>query len=291
MSRLSRVVLLGAAIIIAFNFAGVFDAVLTRLTPLGPFIAPYLGVTGALAALLIAFGVLRLGVSYHKQKTDLRETVQTQAALIQEKNQELQQREKLLLTVNSLADLLLTVKGQGNVQTVLQPGLELIGRCLAADRVQIWRRMLTKGEMGYVHTYQWLSEQGARQALVPIGMSLLHREHPAWEERLMSGAWINTPVAFLPQHEQEIFRPFATASVLIVPLIIEAQLWGFLKVEDCGKGRYYSGEETDTLNAAGKMIATVIDNDAQGRGAGQTRETTEEVFIPGGFRRGVSEVA
>ena len=295
MSVLVKIVLVIIAVVFAFSSAGICYAYLTWFPTDIPFLTPFLWTVGAILTLLITTGALSLIASRQRKLEELKETVKAQSLQIGEKTREIRERDRLLFTVNGLTDLLLAADVKRGIREIMQPGLELIGRCMDADRVQIWQSKTVNGDLSYVHMYQWLSEEGRRKPLVPIGLGLKYREFPAWEERLLSGEWIDTPVSSLPQNEQDIFRPYDTESVFIVPIIYRGTLQGFLKVDDCGRKRLYSGEEIDTLYSAVRIIAAALDNCGQFGGIGKAGEVTEGlldgIIIPGGFRREDSEVA
>ena len=188
---------------------------------------------------------------------ELRETVNAQSTQIQEINNEIKQREKLLLTVNSLTEILLAEAG-GKDKGAITPVLELIGRCMEADRVQIWRNETVDNELCSVRIYQWLSEEGRRKSIIPMGMNVPSRSCPEWEEKLMRGENINTPVSLLSKKEQGLFRSFDTKSIIVIPIFVKNKFWGCLNVDDCRRERFFSGEEIDVLYSAARMIAGVV---------------------------------
>ena len=287
MSGYPKTALMITAIAFAIIAAGMSYAVVTRFPPVLPLSAPFLWSAVAVTIMLVVIGAIKPGEDYSGQAEKLKETVIAQARQIEEKAAEIKLKDKLLLTVTSLTDLLLTAKKGVQTHGLLLPALELIGRAMEADRVQIWRRGTEKGEPGYVHLYQWLSEEGRCKAPVRTGLTIFRRDHPEWEERFAYGECINTPVSLMPENEQDVFRPFETESVFILPITIEEELWGFLKVDDCGEKRFWSGEETDTLYSAARMIASALKNRRQAL----AEDSAEETAFSDDFGRGNSEVA
>ncbi|MCL2137329.1 MAG: PAS domain S-box protein [Coriobacteriia bacterium] len=171
---------------------------------------------------------------------------------------EIQHRDNLLDTVNRAAVTLLETDNAKNTEAAIQRSMELIGRSFAVDRVQIWRNELTNGELHFTHTYEWLSETGKQKSEVPIGLSFPYSSKPLWEQMFLRGEYINAPLSKLEPHDQMFLQAYDIKSIVIIPLFLQDELWGFFSVDDCVNERVFSVEEINILQSASLMMASAL---------------------------------
>jgi PAS domain-containing protein len=145
---------------------------------------------------------------------------------------EIRHRENLLNTVNSVANVLLSVKDEKLFETSLIKSFELVGNCLDVDRVQIWRNEVIDGELHFVNRYEWLSEYGRNSAAVPIGLHFPYSLKPKWKSLFLRGAHINTPLSGLPEDDQAFLSSYGMKSIVIIPMFLEDNFWGFFSIGD-----------------------------------------------------------
>ena len=171
---------------------------------------------------------------------------------------EIEQRGHLLNTVNHMAALLLTPMDETRLEDLLTGSLGLLGHSTGADRVQIWRNEMIDGSLYFVHRNQWLSDVGKQKAEVPIGLKFPFVGHPEWERLLLQGEYINCPLRDLPEADQRFLEPYEIDSIVIIPLFLKDQFWGFLSLDDCQQSRPFSKEEIDILRSAGLMMVSAV---------------------------------
>ncbi|MCL2203613.1 MAG: response regulator [Defluviitaleaceae bacterium] len=165
-------------------------------------------------------------------------------------------QENLLHTVNQVAVALLTVNEQ-DVLKAITTGMEIVGRCLDVDRVQIWKCEVHDGEEYVVMKYQWLSEIGKQKKEVPIGTKYLRKERVNWFDMILQGKYINMPIPKTPEFSAEYgFLDLVSSAVL--PLMLDKELIGIFSVDDCRHERVLSDDEMNMLKSAGLMIASVF---------------------------------
>ena len=171
---------------------------------------------------------------------------------------EIERRDKLLNSVHRVATLLLTPTDDAQQQDSLMESLELLGRSIGADRVQIWRNEPVDGALYFVHRNQWLSEVGKQKPLVPIGLKFPYDRRPKWKSMFVQGGYLNCPVHELPEADQLFLEPYEINSIVIIPLFWQDLFWGFLSLDDCHQERPFSEEEINILRSAGLMIVSTI---------------------------------
>jgi len=171
---------------------------------------------------------------------------------------EIEQRDNLLHAVNRAAGSLLTAEDNEKIRTVFLTSLELVGRSIEADRVQIWQNKMINGDLHFVLSYEWLSEVGKRKPSVPEGFSYSYKDKPEWESLFLHGGYINKPLSQMSQDDQEFLGIFDIKTIVIIPLFLKEQFWGFFSIDDCIRERVFTEEEIDILRSISLMIANAI---------------------------------
>ena len=172
--------------------------------------------------------------------------------------EDIQHRDLLLNTVNQAAAMLLESDGEESIESVIMKSMELIGRSIAVDRVQIWRNETIDDELSFVHTYEWLSQVGAQQPPVPIGLHFPYSSKPTWLELFMAGGYINAPYSELSADDQAFLKNYGIKSIVIIPLFLQDEFWGFFSVDDCEIERSFNEDEISILHSASLMMASAL---------------------------------
>ena len=188
------------------------------------------------------------------------------------------QSELLLHTVNEAIGILLTIKEEEDVEAALLQSMELIGRCLDVDRVQIWRNQKKDDGVYFVHTYEWLSDIGRQKVDVPIGLALAYRDAPAWEEKFLRGEYINGPLAAQPSDDQKMLNAYDILSIVIIPLFVRNEFWGFFSIDDCHLERSFNEDEIDLLRSVSLIMASVYIRHEQALKIRQEHERTRSLL-------------
>jgi signal transduction histidine kinase/CheY-like chemotaxis protein/PAS domain-containing protein/HPt (histidine-containing phosphotransfer) domain-containing protein len=189
---------------------------------------------------------------------------------------EVQQREKLLNTVNSAASSLLSVNDEKTFETALLRSFELIGNCLNVDRVQIWCNEEIDGELNFVYRYEWLSEYGKNTVKVPIGLHFPYSRTSDWKYLFLNGDYINGPLAELPEGDRAFLSEYDIKSIVVIPIFMEGNFWGFFSIIDCRNDRSFSDDEIRILTSMGLMMSSAIDRNLYNV---KLREADERVQI------------
>lgn len=181
------------------------------------------------------------------------------ASLEQSKKEAVRQREVYLRTLNDVAKTLL-VSNLADDEEKLLAGMELIGKSLGADRVQIWQNELIDGELHFIMRYRWLSDLAQTKTNFPFGIRFPYKSKAHWLERLGRGECINSPFSDLPLEDKDIFMSYGILSFILMPLFLHGELVGFMKVDDCKSAQPASKEQMDLLSSAGHMFASFFDD-------------------------------
>jgi len=189
---------------------------------------------------------------------------------------DLKQRERLLNTVNSVASVLLSVNDEKLFEASLLKSFELVGNCLDVDRVQIWCNEAIEGELHFVHRYEWLSECGRNSVPVPTGLHFPYSSIPEWENLFIRGEYVNSPLSDLRENERSFLVSYGMKSIVIIPMFLEGNFWGFFSLDDCRRERAFSDEEMHILASVGLMMSSAVNRNMQST---KMREADERMRI------------
>jgi len=232
---------------------------------------------------------LALGISYFfiylraKRISQSIDLLSKEKANLEQSNREaVQQREVYLRTVNEVAKMLL-VSNLADDQEKLLAGMELAGRSLGADRVQIWQNDYVDGELHFIMRYRWLSDFAKTKKSAPPGIRFPYKSKAHWLDRFHKGEYINSALNDLPLEDKDIFLSYGIKSFILMPLFLHGKLIGFMKVDDCKSERPASKEQMNLLSAVGLMFASFFDDIVQ---KGQTEEMTKQ--LEGALEKAIS---
>jgi len=191
----------------------------------------------------------------------------------------LKNREKLLATVNNIAAALLTVADNYGFDNALMQGMEMIGKCLKVDRVQLWYANHTNTGLHVALGSQWASELGLRTPQVELDQEISYGDLPEWEKMFFRGECFNGPVANLPPEERQFLSPSdALKSTVIIPVFLHERFWGFFTIDDCVNERTLASEEIDIMRSASLMIASTAHRVEQSEKIAETNKQLEDAL-------------
>ena len=170
----------------------------------------------------------------------------------------IEQRDKLLNTVNHTAGMLLAIEDDKNVIDSILKSMELMGRSVDVDRVQIWQNEIADGVYNFILKYEWLSEVGLQKNPVSIGAILPYSRIPAWTNKFLRGEYVNSQFSELSASDQEFWDSFEIKSMVMVPLFLRDRFWGIFCLEDCRNEHIFSEEEINILRSGGLLIANAF---------------------------------
>ncbi|BDI19919.1 hypothetical protein ANSO36C_57210 [Nostoc cf. commune SO-36] len=169
---------------------------------------------------------------------------------------ELRQRDRLLQAVAEAANYLL---GEMNFETGIDLALAVLGEAAQADRAYLFQNHLhpvTK-ELAVSLRFEWtrsfVTSTHQHWQNLPYQTSGLAR----WYTVLSSGNAISELTQKFPIAEQEFLIRDGIQSLLLVPLRLENEFWGYLGLADCTFERHWSRHEESTLlTMAASIIST-----------------------------------
>jgi signal transduction histidine kinase/DNA-binding response OmpR family regulator len=184
---------------------------------------------------------------------------------VQDRTDELLQQDRLLQTVNEAAALLLA-PDVNEFEVVLRQGMELMARGVDVDRIYIWKNHTKDGLLYYRQIFAWHDVDAKPPMNMPrstmgIGdgqeFSYIH-SIPEWETRFSNDVCVNGPLSSLSAVEQECLAPYGIKSILVIPVFLHANFWGFVSFDDCTGERFFTRNEEGILRSGSLLLANAI---------------------------------
>ncbi len=177
-------------------------------------------------------------------------------------------REHLLQVLTQALSLLLE---ENQLDESLGAALKLLCQAVGADRVYVFENSKdpVTGEICCSQRYEWNSGEFAPQIDNPNLQNLPYRQgYQRWFECLNNRSSIKGPVQGFPESEQILLEPQFIRSLLVVPIFVDDNFWGFIGFDDCHSEREWSSIEENVLRVA-----------ASGVGSFFVRMRTEQALI------------
>ena|GEM_PF-3354854 len=166
-------------------------------------------------------------------------------------------RDQLLITVNESITLLLQADVE-HFEDSLWRSMGMISRAVRADRMYIWKKREVDGKLYCTQLYEW-SEGAAPQQGNEYTVDIPYDENiPGWEQRFRNNQSVNNMVRNMSPEEQAQLAPQGIVSILVVPVYLKEEFWGFVGFDDCHRERLFTEIEESVLRAGSLLIANAL---------------------------------
>jgi signal transduction histidine kinase len=202
----------------------------------------------------------------------------------QKRNQEaLRRRDAILEAVAFAAEKLLTTPewehGIGDV-------LAQLGAASAVSRVYIVSVGEDRPEAGGASLYQWTAPGVLPRTNGLEGPYLAARGLGRWEAVLRAGGIIEGRLRSFPPDEQAMLAAQGVCSLVVVPIFVGSQWWGFIGFDDCDEERSWPASAVEVLkSAAGTIGAAILRRRAEAERLQLVREQSARVEAEAAQRR------
>ena len=168
-----------------------------------------------------------------------------------------EQRDLLLNAVNTTITYLLQAEVD-EFENALRRSLGVLAQAVDADRVRLWRNHRVNGKLYCTQFNEW-SESVAPSQGTKITIDVSYDESlPGWELKLTKNECINAIVNEMSEREQNRFGPQGILSLLIVPVFLHNEFWGFVGFNDCHRERLFTASEESILRSASLLITNAL---------------------------------
>ncbi|MGG6296517.1 PAS domain S-box protein [Leptolyngbya sp. AN02str] len=172
---------------------------------------------------------------------------------------ELIKRDNLLQGVASATNCLLTIP---ELDAAIPKALAILGETAEVDRVYIYANHphhVTR-EMAMSMKYEWV-----RAGVAPSLPQTHWQNQPysafglkRWYQAFQTGQSIRSVVQEMPPREQELLSRDGIQSIIMVPIFVEGNLWGFIGFDDCTHARAWTASEESILVVSAASLGGAI---------------------------------
>ncbi len=164
--------------------------------------------------------------------------------------------------LSAVADASILLLANPNHNTAIQEALRILGEATEVDRVYVFENSNAPetGELLMSQKFEWCREGIEPQIDNPLLQNLPY-SHPYAKplfEHIQSGKIYSGIVRTMSQPEREILEPQCIKSILIIPIYIGKNFWGFIGFDDCTYEREWSETEISVLKTAAGSIGGLI---------------------------------
>lgn len=171
---------------------------------------------------------------------------------------DLKQRDRLLEGVAAATNHLLTTKDFATGMTL---ALSTLGKAYNVDRVFICENSLTPHtrEPLLSQRFEWTNSTVKTVIDNPQLQNLPYNFFsPHWYERLQTGKTVHELTQASPEPARKMLEEMEVVSMLLVPILLEGEFWGFMGFDDCHRERQWTETEQATFMAAAGSIGGAI---------------------------------
>lgn len=136
-----------------------------------------------------------------------------------------------------------------------------LGRSMEISRAYVFENHVGKNSVLLMsQRYEWVAPDIGPQSDNPELQDLPWQAGGLgrWEEPLGQGEIIHGHVRELPATEQDVLVPQAIKSILIVPIFVGREWWGFIGFDECLAEREWSEVEIDALKTAADILGAAM---------------------------------
>lgn len=166
----------------------------------------------------------------------------------------LAERERYLAALVKVQRRLLALKGEENYYNSI---LGLLGQASHASHVYVFENSYNTSDQQLLsQRAQWCAPTayGERDTTQPQSVPY-EQCLPYWTQRLAQGETIGGRVTNFPHQERLILEPQGILSLLVLPLSVKDQFFGFIVFDNCTEARVWSASEVELLRAAAAAVS------------------------------------
>jgi len=170
---------------------------------------------------------------------------------------DIEQRDILFNAVNDAVTLLLDADVD-NFENALWNSMGLMARAVDADRVRVWKNYEEDGELFCTQMFEWSEGAHPTQGMKITIKTSYDKDLPGWKETLSRGQCINKIVSDMPPEGRGRFSAQGILSLLIVPVFLRGEFWGFVGFNDCHRERVFTKNEESILWSGSFLITNAL---------------------------------
>ncbi|MEP0891590.1 PAS domain S-box protein [Leptolyngbya sp. NM2-A1] len=169
----------------------------------------------------------------------------------------LAKRQQYLSVLVALQNQLLATE---DLTLVYPQALALLGQVSSASRVYIFENHYNgRGQRCMTQTQEWCAPGIEPHLGNPALRELPYSQLPRLESRLASGRIYTGLPGEFPTDEQQVFQGQGILAILLLPLLVNDQFFGFLGFDNCVEAKLWEPAELDLLRAGAAALSLALE--------------------------------
>jgi signal transduction histidine kinase/ABC-type amino acid transport substrate-binding protein/ActR/RegA family two-component response regulator len=198
----------------------------------------------------------RAGIELEHLVAERTSELEVQADTLRAANRALEQRDFLLQTVNQAIDILLRSEPEDFTGALLE-SMGMMARAIGADRMHIQKNNYENGVLFHTKLLEW-TEEGSQPISAGEGYLLCASQTYKISDSLSNGESINCLVRDLPPACRACLGMKKALSVMIIPVFLRNEFWGFAGFEDFKKERLFIKNEESIMRSGSMLIVSAL---------------------------------
>jgi len=162
----------------------------------------------------------------------------------------------LLRTVDDVAYVLFCSEFDRFAQD-MQKCMGMLAKTIEVDRVQIWKNSMRGGELYCSQIAEWDGTENDKTSHFQADVSY-SKELPDWGKPLSAGQCIKGSARGMPAPEKKFLASQGICSLLVIPIVLEDNFWGFAGFDDCKREREFTLMEESILRSGILLIVNAL---------------------------------
>lgn len=162
--------------------------------------------------------------------------------------------------LRAVTQALSTLLQPGDLEASMQRALEIIGRAVDADRMYIFEIHSSRSsdDMLMSQRHEWTATGVSRELENAAMQNLSFAEFHGMLESLQSGAAYARVRRHFDNAQHDILDPQGILSFVVMPIVLNNELWGFVGFDDCRSERVWSEADLENLRTAAAGLGGAI---------------------------------
>ena len=168
--------------------------------------------------------------------------------------QSINYRDNLLYSVNNAVSLLLNseLEDAEKHEENLKQSMKMISEAVDVHGIYLWKNHWIDDKLYCSQLFEWYFEE---TKFADGSLYSYDEVVPTWEGILKNGGYVHGIVRNMTKEDQDHLGSSGILSVLVIPIFIKDEFWGFVGFDDCENERLFTKEEQSILHTASLLIA------------------------------------
>ncbi len=171
--------------------------------------------------------------------------------------EEMNNRDLLLQTVNTAADILLRTAPEG-FEATMQVCMGMMVKAVGADRMRVIKNSVEDGQIYRSLLHEWCENVPPMKGTVFTTKVSYTQTTPAMLETMLRREPVHSSVRNMPVSDQEWFSSQGVKAILMFPVFAGDEFWGMVGFDNCHDEELYAETDASIMQSGGMIIANAL---------------------------------